>query len=116
MLARTASRLPASRFGPGTYYLVFQNGAVTNGDSVFWDENDGSSSASQSGTGIIGSEAFQILGNSWRQCHPVALDLDDADRRICWSRLFRLSRVEEIRRGILSSLIDTAEQISERPP
>ncbi|HSZ51813.1 MAG TPA: PEP-CTERM sorting domain-containing protein [Caulobacteraceae bacterium] len=48
----------------GTYYIVLQNASVTNGDPLFWDENDGPSTASQLGTGVIGSESFQILGAS----------------------------------------------------
>jgi hypothetical protein len=60
----------------GTYYLNLTNG-VTNpsGGNFFWDENDGPSLANQSGTGQIGSESFQILGNVGGVPEPASLVL-----------------------------------------
>ena len=51
------------------------------------------------------------------QClrHPAALDLDNADRWLCRSRLLRLSRVEEERR-CTRSLAKLRYRISKRPP
>jgi hypothetical protein len=53
---------------PGSYYLVLQNAVSTIGGSsafVFWDLNNGPSTASQNtGVGAIGSESFQIIGSS----------------------------------------------------
>jgi PEP-CTERM motif len=46
----------------GTYWLNLANASVASGDPVFWDENSGASSASESSVGTIPSEAFTILG------------------------------------------------------
>jgi hypothetical protein len=47
----------------GTYWLTFQNAQAANGDTVFWDENDGPSTAYYQVYGdAITSETFQILG------------------------------------------------------
>ncbi len=46
----------------GTYWLNLQNAATPNGDPVYWDENSGPSSASESAVGTIPSEAFTIGG------------------------------------------------------
>ena len=50
--------------GAGAYYLTLQNATVANndGDPIYWDENDGPSSASNGGIGTIGSESFQVYG------------------------------------------------------
>jgi len=48
----------------GTYWLNLQNANVPSGDPVYWDENSGPSSASQSSVGTIPSEAFTILGST----------------------------------------------------
>jgi PEP-CTERM motif len=48
----------------GSYWLNLQNASVANGDPVYWDENSGPSSASQSSLGTIPSEAFTVLGSS----------------------------------------------------
>ena len=48
----------------GTYWLNLQNAVVSNGDPVYWDENGGASSASESSVGTIPSEAFSIVGRS----------------------------------------------------
>ena len=44
----------------GTLWLNLQNATVPSGDPVYWDENSGPSSASQSTVGTIPSEAFTI--------------------------------------------------------
>ena len=44
----------------GTYWLNLQNASVASGDPVYWDENSGPSSASQSALGTIPSEAFTV--------------------------------------------------------
>ena len=41
-----------------TYWLNLQNATVASGDPVYWDENSGKSSASESALGTIPSEAF----------------------------------------------------------
>ncbi|HEV3254482.1 MAG TPA: PEP-CTERM sorting domain-containing protein [Candidatus Acidoferrales bacterium] len=53
------AQLPA-----GYFYLTLQNATVANndGDPVYWDENDGPSSAMDSSAGSIGSESFQVYG------------------------------------------------------
>jgi PEP-CTERM motif-containing protein len=51
----------------GTYWLNLYNAVVANGDPVFWDENSGKSSASESAVGTIPSEAFCITAGS---CTP----------------------------------------------
>ncbi len=50
--------------GAGTYWLNIQNATVANGDPVYWDENSGPSSASESAIGTIPSEAFTVLGGT----------------------------------------------------
>ena len=47
----------------GTYWLNLQNASVPSGDPVYWDENSGPSSASESEVGTIPSEAFTVLGS-----------------------------------------------------
>jgi hypothetical protein len=44
----------------GTYWLNLYNATVPSGDPVYWDENSGKSSASESAVGTIPSEAFTI--------------------------------------------------------
>jgi len=57
--------IPNEELAAGTYWLTFSNAtASTEGDLVFWDESDGSSSAQQfNGSITFGrpSESFQIL-------------------------------------------------------
>ncbi|MFZ0315118.1 MAG: PEP-CTERM sorting domain-containing protein [Candidatus Korobacteraceae bacterium] len=48
----------------GTYWLNLQNASVPSGDPVYWDENSGPSSASESSVGTIPSESFTVLGSS----------------------------------------------------
>ena len=46
--------------GAGTYWLNLQSATTAFGDPLFWDENSGPSSASESAVGTIASEAFYI--------------------------------------------------------
>lgn len=48
----------------GLYWLNLGNAVVNTGDPVYWDENDGPSSASLNTLGTLGSESFTILGSS----------------------------------------------------
>ncbi len=48
----------------GTYWLNLANAVVPSGDPVYWDENSGPSSASESSVGTIPSEAFTWSYNS----------------------------------------------------
>jgi hypothetical protein len=57
----TVSHLDVSN-NDGTYWLNLQNASVASGDPVYWDENGGPSSASNSAVGTIPSEAFTIYG------------------------------------------------------
>jgi uncharacterized repeat protein (TIGR03803 family) len=54
---------------PGTYWVNLQNAVVSNGDPVYWDENDGPSQAYNSSVGTIPSEAFSLQGQSG--CPPA---------------------------------------------
>jgi PEP-CTERM motif len=56
--------IPGQHLAAGTYWLVLQNATVTNGDPIFWDENDGLSLAYENTVGQIGSESFQISGTT----------------------------------------------------
>ena len=64
----------ATFYGPeqnGTFWVNLQNGSVTNGDPVYWDENSGvgchsqgcPSLAYENGIGTIPSESFSVLGS-----------------------------------------------------
>ena len=46
----------------GSYWLNLQNAVTSQGNPLYWDENDGPSLASKNTIGTIGSEAFGILG------------------------------------------------------
>lgn len=46
----------------GSYYLVLYNGTAASLPNLYWDENDGLSTAFSKGTGAVGSEAFTIYG------------------------------------------------------
>jgi hypothetical protein len=50
----------------GTYWLELMNGTTqVPGNSVYWDETDGSSTAYQNqGVGLVGSQAFTINGTA----------------------------------------------------
>jgi len=50
--------------GAGTYWLELLNGTSSPNQSLYWDENDGPSTAYEKGSSVpIGSHAFQILGS-----------------------------------------------------
>ncbi|MGA2903948.1 MAG: choice-of-anchor tandem repeat GloVer-containing protein [Candidatus Korobacteraceae bacterium] len=46
----------------GTYWVNLQNAVTAEGEPIYWDENSGPSSASESSVGTIPSESFTILG------------------------------------------------------
>jgi hypothetical protein len=48
----------------GSYWLNLQNAVVASGDPIYWDENGGKSSASESAVGTIPSESFDITGGT----------------------------------------------------
>jgi hypothetical protein len=48
----------------GTYWLNLQNAVVNDGDPIYWDENSGTSRASENSVGTIPSEAFTVLGGT----------------------------------------------------
>ena len=48
----------------GTYWLTLGNAVDTQGEPVYWDENDGPSQATENQTGSIPSESFQIVGTT----------------------------------------------------
>jgi hypothetical protein len=50
--------------GAGNYYLELYNAVLPSGDSIYWDENDGLSTAYQNGSALPGSEAFTIYSTS----------------------------------------------------
>ncbi len=54
----------------GTYWVNLQNGQASDGDSVYWDENSGPSSASATSIGTIPSESFTVLGEATSTCYP----------------------------------------------
>jgi hypothetical protein len=60
----TSSAFSGPSLNAGTYWLTLQNAFVNTGDPVYWDENDGPSSASNNSIGTLGSESFTILGSS----------------------------------------------------
>jgi hypothetical protein len=45
-------------------WINLQNAVTADGEPVYWDENSGPSSASESSVGTIPSEAFTILGTT----------------------------------------------------
>ena len=64
--------LPNVTLAAGTYYLVLQNATTPLGDPTYWDDNNGPSSAYDSGIGSLqdyfftgtNSESFQIIGTA----------------------------------------------------
>jgi hypothetical protein len=66
---------------PGTYYLSLQNGVVNTGDPVYWDANNGPSTAYENYIGLLngnsedpgGSESFQIYGTPATVPEPTSL-------------------------------------------
>jgi PEP-CTERM motif len=62
----TVSGLNLFGFSSGnTYWLNLQNAVIPSGDPVYWDENSGKSSASESSVGTIPSEAFTVNFEPW---------------------------------------------------
>lgn len=67
----------------GTYWLNLGDAAATNGDPLYWDENDGvgctspgcPSTAWSNTTGTIGSESFAIVGNATPIPEPGSMAL-----------------------------------------
>jgi hypothetical protein len=59
----TGSITPTS-LNAGTYWLNLQNAVVNTGDPIYWDENSGPSSASESSVGTVPSESFTVLSAS----------------------------------------------------
>jgi len=59
--------------GAGTYWLNLQNATTAFGDPLFWDENSGLSSASESAIGTIASEAFDIRGQGPESPEPSSI-------------------------------------------
>jgi hypothetical protein len=55
---------PGVSLNAGAYWMTLQNGVVNTGDPVYWDENSGPSSASESILGTIPSESFTLLGRA----------------------------------------------------
>jgi hypothetical protein len=53
---------PGLFLNAGTYWLNIENATSALGDPVYWDENDGPTTASQNTLGTIPSESFTILG------------------------------------------------------
>ena len=56
----TVTGLNVAEVNGATYWLNLQNASVASGDPVYWDENSGKSSASESAVGTIPSEAFTV--------------------------------------------------------
>jgi len=56
----SATGLNVAVAGSTSYWLNLQNATVPSGDPVYWDENSGPSSASESAVGTIPSEAFTV--------------------------------------------------------
>jgi hypothetical protein len=49
--------------GAGSYWLNLANGVTSEGNPVYWDQNNGNSLASESSIGTIPSESFTIMGS-----------------------------------------------------
>ena len=68
----TVSGLNVS-LGAGTYWLELLNGYTALNSNIFWDVNNGSSQAYQSGTGAVASEAFTIYSGGTSTPEPGTL-------------------------------------------
>ena len=66
----TVTGLNVALSNPSTYWLNLQNATVPSGDPVYWDENSGPSSASESSVGTIPSEAFTVHGSGMSGMTP----------------------------------------------
>jgi hypothetical protein len=62
-LCNETGSMPYTTLNAGTYWLNLQNAVVNTGDPIYWDENSGPSSASQSSVGTIPSESFTVIGS-----------------------------------------------------
>jgi hypothetical protein len=65
-ISQDSFSLPNVALAAGTYYLVLQNAVSVGGNGLFWDENDGPSTATGNDfdPDPIASESFQILGTA----------------------------------------------------
>lgn len=48
----------------GIYWLNLQNATMSSGGPIYWDQNSGPSSASNSEVGTVPSESFTLLGSA----------------------------------------------------
>jgi hypothetical protein len=80
----TASGLNVPLIAGTSYFLTLQNAFSTNGDALFWDENDGvgctspgcPSTSYEQGVGQLpGSESFQIIGTAQTTPEPGSIVL-----------------------------------------
>jgi len=73
----TVSGLSVPEVSGTKYWLNLQNATVPSGDPVYWDENSGKASASESAVGTIPSEAFTIntSGSSGSTPEPSSIML-----------------------------------------
>jgi hypothetical protein len=85
----TASGLNAV-IGAGTYWLELSSSTATGGSIIYWDQNNGSSTAySNSSPSAIGSEAFAVYGFSNVPVPPSALLLGSGLLGLAGWRRFR---------------------------
>jgi hypothetical protein len=61
-LCNETGNITSTNLNAGTYWLNLQNAVVNTGDPIYWDENSGPSSASESSVGTVPSESFTVLG------------------------------------------------------
>jgi hypothetical protein len=54
----------ARRVAAGDYWLQLGNATLSFGGNAYWDQNNGSSMAYSSASGVVGSEAFDIIGGA----------------------------------------------------
>ncbi len=67
-VCQETGNFPSFTLANGSYWLNLQNALVSNGDPVYWDENDGPSLASENTIGTLPSESFTLLGTSTTWC------------------------------------------------
>ncbi len=65
---RESASIMGVALGAGTYWLNLQNATTIQGNPLYWDENSGPSSASESAVGTIASEAFDVTGTNMGGC------------------------------------------------
>ena len=66
---------PSDCAGPPWCYITLQNGYTPNGDSIYWDENSGPSTAYENTLGSIPSEAFTLTGTIGTTPEPSSIML-----------------------------------------